>query len=234
MLRRLTRAMLALVAVILLATAAPGQSEVNIEETNRVANVGNGYCAWCSLETLGRHHGIKVLEGLVKHRQERRFYDDKTGKWVENGGAYVPDDLAKELDRLKLKYLRQERGDKKTELLKRACGQKLGCVVGMRDYPGQGDSHAVTVVGWGDEVTFIDPNYTDQIRQASQDWFLRKWSGGVIVLVVDTPVDGPPPAYRPLEYRAQLNDSIQGYGYRPSTGVGSGVIIKPQRIPPTR
>src|SRR5262245_47396561 len=103
----------------LLALILPGvaEAEVNIPIDCRMPNRPPGRCGWCAVETLARHHRIKVLYGLVdSHPTQSR-----------------PKDLEKALDEAKVSYRVQSRGCFDKDILREAIRKGLGAVVGFRE-----------------------------------------------------------------------------------------------------
>lgn len=155
-----------LIASICLSCTA--YAEVPIALENRIRNQPEGRCAWCALETLGRHHGIKSLHGLAdKHATRATLVD-----------------LEAVLDDLRIDYRIQPAGSRSTTILRYAVQEKLGAMVGFREQlPGQG-AHMVVLVDIGpEEVRVIDSNDTDgRIRTMSLRRFLSWWDGFALVL----------------------------------------------------
>jgi ABC-type bacteriocin/lantibiotic exporter with double-glycine peptidase domain len=145
-------------------------AEVDIAKENRVRNQPEGRCAWCALETLGRHHGIEALRGLAEKHTTRA----------------TPSDLEAALDALQVDYRTQPVGSRSTTILRYAIRENLGAIVGFRELvPGQGP-HVVTLVDFGpDEVRVIDSNDADgRIRTMSLKRFLSWWDGFALVLEI--------------------------------------------------
>ncbi len=131
-------------------------------------NQSGDRCAWCALETLGRHHGIQSLHGLAaKHATRATLID-----------------LEAVLDDLRIDYRTQPAGSRSTTILRYAIQEKLGAMVGFRERgPGQG-AHMVVLVDIGpDEVRVIDSNDADgRVRTMSLKRFLSWWDGFALVL----------------------------------------------------
>jgi len=160
------RAIALTVALFLLPCAA--RAEVNIAPECRMKNLPPGRCGWCALETLGRHHHINALIGLVENHPS----------------TADPDDLTAVLDSVKVRYKLQQRGDRHTALLRKACAEGLGAVVGFRPFQEGGGGHIVTLVDFTeDTVKLIDPNDQDcRVRTIPRERFLRWWDGFTLVL----------------------------------------------------
>jgi len=154
------------VALLLLPGAA--LAEVNIDPGCRMKNRPPGRCGWCAVETLARHHRIKVLFGLVEDH-------DSTSN---------PEDLTAVLDSSKVRHRLQTRGDRDTTILRSSCADSLGAVVGFRPLQEAGGGHIVTLVDFTDDtVKVIDPNDQDgRVRTMKTDRFLHWWDGFTLVL----------------------------------------------------
>lgn len=150
--------------------SSTSHAEVKIALKNRIRNHPEGRCAWCALETLGRHHGIKSLNGLA----------DK------HGTRATQKDLEAALDDLHIDYRTQPVGSRSTTILRYAVRENLGAIVGFRELvPGQGP-HMVTLVDFGpEEVRVIDSNDADgRIRTMPLKRFLSWWDGFALVLEI--------------------------------------------------
>jgi hypothetical protein len=144
-------------------------ADVNIAPENRMKNLPPGRCGWCALETLGRHHHIKALIGLVE----------------DHPTTADPDDLTNLLDKVKVRYKLQQRGDRDTALLRKACADGLGAVVGFRPLQEGAGGHIVTLVDFTDDtVKLIDSNDKDvSVRTISRERFLHWWDGFTLVIM---------------------------------------------------
>jgi hypothetical protein len=163
---RRTRAIALTVALLLVVGAA--RAEVNIDPANRIPNRPPGRCGWCALETLARHHQVKDLYGLVDAHES----------------TANPEDLVAVLDKFKLQYKLQNRGDRDTAILRASCANGLGAVVGFRPLVEGGGGHIVTLVDFTDEtVKLIDCNDADcHVRSMATERFLHWWDGFTLVL----------------------------------------------------
>ena len=160
------RAIALVVALSFLPCAA--RADVDIEPGCRMKNRPPGRCGWCALETLGRHHRIKALSGLVE----------------DHASTADPEDLTAALDKARVRYHLQKRGDRDPALLRSSCEDGLGAVVGFRPlYEGAG-GHIVTLVDFTeDTVKVIDPNDQDgRVRTMSAERFLHWWDGFTLVI----------------------------------------------------
>src|ERR1019366_333559 len=147
--------------VVLLALLLPtvALADVKIAKSNRIANEGPGYCAWCALETLGRHHHIKELVGLVESRKK-----DPDETYLENGRyvTYKANSgydwtIKAKLDKLGVKYKRTDNFDK--TLINQAIENDLGFVISFKRGAFGNSAHAVTGISLDDkEFKYIDPN----------------------------------------------------------------------------
>lgn len=180
-------------ALALLVSACAVAADVDIAVKNRIANVEDGYCVWCSLETLGRHHNIKSLRGLVKNKvktagyyrisyvQNGPYFVERR-EWVKDGGA-TQEQAIEELKRLGVSYRIQWKGSHRTKILYDACKEKLGAVIGFKPPKDSNVGHAVVLVGINDkEVEYIDSNDHKKVSVMSRKEFDKKWSGGAIVI----------------------------------------------------
>jgi hypothetical protein len=165
--------LLALTTLLLLPRGAA--AEVPIASEHRIPNRPPGCCGWCSLETLGRHLGIRPLFGITEKR----------------ASLSCPEDLTRALDELKVRYRSQSRGNCDTAILRDACRANLGATVGFRPLTRGGGGHIVTLVEFSaDVVKVIDPNDPDgRVRTMSRERFLHWWDGFTVVL--------QPPAHAP-------------------------------------
>lgn len=145
-------------------------AEVKIDVKNRVPNKEPGYCTWCSIETLGKHHNIKALFDLVESRG-----DDNTG---------TDKAIYRQLRKLKVKFKMQYFGSKKISLIEYAIKNDLGCAVGFlpRAFPSP-SAHMVVITDFNKkQVKFVDSVITDRVHVKSRRWFNKYFDGTVIVI----------------------------------------------------
>jgi len=149
-------------------------AEVKIDVKNRVPNKEPGYCTWCSIETLGRHHNIKALFDLVENRSDNNLGTDKA--------------IYRQLKKLKVKFKMQYFGGKKTSLIEYAIKNDLGCAVGFKPYAfgssvERRSAHMVTMIDFNKkQIKFIDPCDCKNIYTKSRQWFDKYFDGAVIVI----------------------------------------------------
>jgi hypothetical protein len=164
-----------LVVLVVLGPVPTTCAEVPIAHENRISNRSEGRCAWCALETLGRHHGLKALYDLAERHT----------------GRATPTDLEAVLDDAAIDYRIQPIGTRSTTILRYAIRENRGAIVGFRELrPGIG-SHMVTLVDFtSTEVRVIDPNDLDgRIRTMPLKRFLSWWDGFALVLEKHEEVD---------------------------------------------
>jgi hypothetical protein len=164
---------------------------ITIAKEDQVENFQDvGYCAWCCIETLGRHHRVKVLYDLVKNRragpqQVLVDYGGKEKKWHDAGPGWEWA-IFNKLRELKVKFYYQKTGDKSYDLIKYAMENRLACMYAVgRDawYKGS-EAHAMIIVGFDDkEVNIIDPNHPGKSFIATRAWFDHFWTGQLVVIL---------------------------------------------------
>lgn len=156
--------LLALVSIL----PCTAHAEVKIALENRIRNQPEGRCAWCALETLARHHGIKALHGLAEKHPTRATQID----------------LEAALDDVRVDYRTQPIGSRSTTILRYAIEENRGAIVGFRPFRPGLEPHMVTLVDFGpDEVRVIDSNDADgRVRTMPLKRFLSWWDGFALVL----------------------------------------------------
>jgi hypothetical protein len=157
----------------LLVLAGGSWAGIDIPEIYRIKNQPPGRCGWCSLETLGRYHQLKVLYELSEH----------------NASRCTVEGLQAVLVKLGIPHRIQLPGEYGQDILRHAVREGLGAVVGFRElFPGAG-GHAVTLVDFGDDVVrVIDSNDQDgRIREMTPACFLYWWDGFALVIEPKVP-----------------------------------------------
>ena len=175
-------------------------AEVKIAVKNRIPNDRDvGYCAWCCLETLGRHHKIKSLYDLVEKRsklsdykewnkEEKRWdhyvwvnYGNTKEKELRNVGGYRA--VTNKLKALGVKFRSQRSESKK--LLKYAVKNDLGCMIVVfgKGVFLDGGTHAIILTEYKEDVIkFFDPNDVGHIYTANEAWLDKYWTGYTVVI----------------------------------------------------
>jgi len=192
--------------LVTLAVGAPCHAQViDVPKTDRVQNFGDGFCAWCSIEMLGRVHKVEPLYDLAKKRSKESDFkvwreDSKT--WTYEPYVWVPrsnDFFVKEqvngggewavyskLKALDVRARVQWRGNKNIDLVSYAMKNKLGCVFaieGIDPIKGEAWAHAMVLVDFNDkEVMYIDPNDVEHIKTRTRAWFNQNWNGYLVVI----------------------------------------------------
>ena len=194
------RWILSLFVALVLATQSFAQ--VVIETEHRVTNFGPGYCAWCSIEMLGRHNGIKKLHNLDEDRSKESHVKSWDGeKWVpqpyvivEYGpGQWVREKrnvgtdygVYRKLNSLGVKYKMQWTGNYSHNLIKYAIKNKLGCAFAVKagTFGPKTSAHAMVLTDFNDKtVEVLDPNDTEKIYVYNREWFDTNWTGWILVI----------------------------------------------------
>lgn len=140
--------------------AALPQRGLEIPREYRVPNRTGQQCAWVSLATLARYHGIARGAELARH-----------------GGLAAPGQPEAELRRLHIRFRSQLPPNRDTAILRESLTAARGVMVGL------GGRHAVVAVGLdGDRLTVIentDPQLNTRIVP------LSAWDGWAIELFPD-------------------------------------------------
>lgn len=94
------------------------------------------------------------------------------------------DDMQNKLNAAKVKFRIQEWGNFNTEIIKYAIWNKLGCMIVVKDWTGEGgDNHAMIIQSYdSDNIVLFDPNDIDNDYLVSWGWMLKWWSGYVLVI----------------------------------------------------
>lgn len=186
--------------LLLLAVSSPAFPQVIIKKENRILNRNPGYCAWCCLEMLGRHHKIEVLYNLLDNR-EKEFtweWDGRKREWIKTPYVWVDYGNYKskehrspathrakvnKLDSLGVKYTYQNYYNYDKTLIKKTIKDGQGCLVVVRWWYNSKDTHAIVLLDYNDNgVEFLDPNDIDHTYTATHQWFNYYWTGYVLVL----------------------------------------------------
>lgn len=170
-----------LAVIILLLVNNLSFGKVKIADENCISNRPGGFCLYASLETLGRHHRIPKLYGLV----EKKYKTLRTQKWDRNGYRWEPNgvstwnDATRELDAKAIKYTLSVQRDYR--LIERACNDGIGCVIGLKPIKGQTGHAVVLVEVTAEYVVMVDSDHTWFPRSMTRADFERQWSGAALV-----------------------------------------------------
>lgn len=182
---------IAFTSLIALATASCA-APPTIAETDYVKNRGDGYCAWCCLETICLHHGYKNVKGLTSRRERTYVLYGNGNSTLATGHASVKH-LTIELDHQQIAHKSQDVGTRDLKIINDATASKLPIAISVRNYPAVGDHHAVILLDLTPTtVEIVDPNISHKTITKSRDWFDKTWTGYAVV-VLPKDADGPPP-----------------------------------------
>jgi RNA polymerase subunit RPABC4/transcription elongation factor Spt4 len=172
--------------------------ELDIPKEKRVKNFPSGCCGWCSIENLGNVHGIAALKGLAlkRHNQHESLIEVTTSELIESKGIVqvtrfvkrgdapaTAKSITKELTDLKVNFKIQSENSKDTKIITESVNAEIGCAIGVRDWPRQGDYHMVTLTDLTDKTCVFVENRDDCARYAAtREWFDEHWSGLTVVI----------------------------------------------------
>lgn len=176
----------ALVALLLLLSITkPGliYAVVHINPQDIRENDKAGLCAWASMETLMRHHGIhKEVDGkgFMERCRGIPAYDYEAEAALKREG---------------IKYRMTYYGNDDYSLLEWAIANDLGAVCyfnpgafGTDAYGRPCRAHAVVMIDFNKkEVGIVDTNYPGQTFTAARSWFDQYSQGVIIVLLPENP-----------------------------------------------
>ncbi len=173
--------------VFLLLTSIVNAIEVPIE--CRVINNGP-YCGWCSLETLGRYHGIQRLNGLATEKQAIH-------KFTGNLHICYDKDISAELTTRHVRFAMRDQWSMETDLLEKYATTH-GVALGLKQgNPWCGGAHMIVITKFDKEnnkAEFYDPSkYLNGgkpiIWKCGADWLLQWWYGSTVVIFPDNEVE---------------------------------------------
>jgi hypothetical protein len=160
--------------VSLILSASVFAQQIKIDAKNQIANVGNGYCGHCCIETIARHYGIKGAEGRVAGLYK---------KWGEYGGHMRDDEIVAALDEYHIIHYTSARGSYNYYWLRWALDSGIACIAHLKPPPGTDVGHFVTLVGvYSDRVGIIDSNRVGNVIWYPREKFISRWSGGFIMV----------------------------------------------------
>lgn len=177
-------------------------AQVDIDKKHRVENFGEGFCCWASIETLGRHHGIKKLHDLAKNRSKESDVKQWDGKkWVPlpyviveyGNGQRVQEKrnvgtdygVYRKLNSLGVKYRMQWTGDYSHKMIEYAMKNKLGCcfAVHSKAFGPNSSAHAMVLINFTKEnIECVDPNDPNEVYVYTREWFDKHWTGWILVI----------------------------------------------------
>jgi hypothetical protein len=179
-------------------------AEIEIPQDKRVKNYESGCCVWCAVENLSNVHGIDQLKGIAKHRHdnyykkywvEGSYVQDQWGRltqiqgphWsIQNEAPGTVERVEEEFKRLRVKYKLQRQDNYDTAILEESVKNKLGCAVGLKNYPNYGNYHMVTLTEiTKDKFIFVDNNGECNREEKTRAWFDEHWSGYTIMVIPD-------------------------------------------------
>lgn len=152
-----------------------------VPSRHRVPNRPPGYCAWASLETIGRCHNIGPLVGLVDARSKDPgdWLQTRFGAQFFGPHAGLEATIGPKLTKLKVKHKVQWTDDKDTVILKSA--NTLGVVAGFKEGAFgafQTEPHAVVLTHIDDKrVEIYDCSRPKAMYYGSRQWFNENWTG---------------------------------------------------------
>jgi hypothetical protein len=164
---------------------------IKISKDDQVQNYSDtGYCAWCCIETLGRHHRVKALTNLVKNRRAgpewvEVDYGGREKKWHRPGPGWEWA-IYNTLKDLKVKFYYQRVGDKSHDLIKYAMDQKLACMFAVNEnaWHKGSEAHAMILTEFTDtKITLYDPNKPGTVFVGTRAWFDQFWTGQLVVIL---------------------------------------------------
>jgi hypothetical protein len=165
-------------AVALLAVTAPAFA-IQLRSSSFVPNEG-GYCTWASLDTLGRHHDLHYVKGLLQRRRN----------WVRTAiDPGYTSAVKAQLDVLNVDYILHDDGAFDRAALTKYT-KSHGCVVTLMAGSGFG-CHSVVLCEYDERVTFFDPN-SKRLWHGTKAWFDTYWSGNMVVLLGEKSLTGQP------------------------------------------
>lgn len=166
---------------------------IDLDIKHRVKNKPPGYCAWASLEALGRHHQIEPLYDLLEKRTK-----DLDETIVENGKLVVltknlgyQTAIEKKLNSLKVRFKFQRENKNDLSLLKQSDTHgcmaviKAYCLNYPKEHP-QNQPHVVLLTGFNEtDIQFFDCNFPQHIFLGKRVWFDQSWSGTAFTIYKD-------------------------------------------------
>ncbi len=208
---------LALGIVLVLCALCSGQ-EIRIDPANRVGNRNDeGVCWWCCVEMAGKQYGITPLESMVSQVVKNNgpgFHGGATQEsidfWLHRTGVTAD--------------FRLEGSKDQKFVVDTLCDRHLPVVTS--NYWRGGGTHAILVTEITKQkldfvdadgvrqhdyrVTYINPNYPEDVQQRTWTWWYPSWTGRAYVFdpgkqnptLVHAPVPSGPPVLTPRVVQA--------------------------------
>jgi hypothetical protein len=159
--------LLPLLALLLPSPALQAQYN-NIPPAHHVPNLSPGYCAYASLETLGRWRGYPQLHGLTASQV----------KHSPRYGGTTTVHLKQILDNRGVPSSYQPYGTRDYGTVK-----KGGAVVTLLSNRPGSMAHAVVVLGLDNQTVYLyDPNFPGRTTIMPRATFARRWAGNAVVV----------------------------------------------------
>jgi hypothetical protein len=193
-----------LLLLVWLVLVTPCFAEVNLEKKNRVDNDFEvGYCAWCSIEMIGRHIGEKRLYNLAKNRSKESDVSiwegngwkplpyvmvmNGSGGWSQerrNSGYYWS--VYRKLDSLGVNFEMQKCDNYDKKLIYYAMRRDLPIAFAVGPYAWgkkKEPSHAMVLVDFNEKtIKYIDPNDISKVHEKPRSWFDKHWIGWLVLV----------------------------------------------------
>lgn len=167
---------------------SPSVWSIELEKKDRTPNQEPGYCAWASLETLGRHHKIEPLYHLVEKRKKDpdvylQNFDENGREFFTLQKKHIGTDFAikEKLDQLKINYKMTLTRSNDRSLLSSANEQ--GVLIGVKAEARGPAAHIIVLTHYdGETIKFYDCNYPNDIWLGSREWLDHWWTGLSIII----------------------------------------------------
>lgn len=168
-------------ATLLLAMMTPAQwgppprVGVRIERRHHTPNIPQGYCLPSSVETVGRHHGMRALHG---------YRDRKLHERGGASGAMTLHEAASNLDRAGIRHeFRPSPAANNDHWLRGHTREGRPVIVPIRSQDDRPYDHAVAVTDIDNHGVWVyDPNPPHRRFHTRQQWAHRYHGGGLAIL----------------------------------------------------
>ena len=156
------------ILLLMLALPAIAQADVAIPQQHRVPNRTGSQCAWSSLETLARFHGLTQIHGLTQR------YGGLGGQGY--GGTTGPGGPERVLTQAGVRFRSQTPPNRDLAILRYAVRCNLGAAVGLSG------THVVTLVGLDEASQSFRAIENSDSQLRVRTIHLSHWDGWTIVL----------------------------------------------------